>query len=436
MGVMRNQLSATTPFSARIVRSLPIASDPTMANWRALLMPLVKRPLPPSVPLNFQVTNARGGLSLSWAPVQRTSPSHGPDGFELLRSVDGSFTGDVQIIPIKNPQQTAYFDSFGSPTTVSYRIRATAGSSTSPQSVRGPHSGVVRHTSLDPTDATSVSTTQADQYTNERVRSQARFGNYGLAQYQENPTIQSAPSSGIGGGTQPIAPGAPPSAPGSVQFSAVLGSVNTGQTLTVGDGSKITTSGTGINDANSLNGNPVNAASPSDTQALTWNATNGDWEAENVVASVSGTANQIASTGGNTPVLSLTSPVEPPGNVQIPSANVYQISTDTGISRDSAGVVDIGNGTAGDKSGSVNAANATLSALLQAATVEITGATPTGTGTNLGLGNTTGFGNGAAATPVTTTLLGTGSGPANPQTVVKYLEIDLGGTKYWLPLVQ
>jgi len=122
--------------------------------------------------------------------------------------------------------------------------------------------------------------------------------------------------------------------------------------------------------------------------------------------------------------------------VQIPSANVYQISTDTGISRDSAGVVDIGNGTAGDKSGSVNAANATLSALLQAATVEITGATPTGTGTKLGLGNTTGFGNGAAATPVTTTLLGTGSGPANPQTVVKYLEIDLGGTKYWLPLVQ
>lgn len=70
------------------------------------------------------------------------------------------------------------------------------------------------------------------------------------------------------------------------------------------------------------------------------------------------------------------------------------------------------------------------------AAVTIAGATPTASGTILGLGNTTGFGNGSAGTAVTTTTKNTGTGPTTPQTVVKYLEIDLGGTKYWIPLVQ
>jgi hypothetical protein len=39
-----------------------------------------------------------------------------------------------------------------------------------------------------------------------------------------------------------------------------------------------------------------------------------------------------------------------PNNLQIPSGFVFQISTDTGFSRDSAAVVDCGNGTAGNKS--------------------------------------------------------------------------------------
>jgi hypothetical protein len=69
-------------------------------------------------------------------------------------------------------------------------------------------------------------------------------------------------------------------------------------------------------------------------------------------------------------------------------------------------------------------------------TLSVAGATPTGTGTQLGVGNTTGFGNGAAGTAVTTTLKNTGTGPTTPQTVVKYLQIDIGGTKYYIPLVQ
>ena len=44
------------------------------------------------------------------------------------------------------------------------------------------------------------------------------------------------------------------------------------------------------------------------------------------------------------------------GTIDLPAGQVLKFSTDTGISRDSAGVLDIGTGTAADISGSVNAA--------------------------------------------------------------------------------
>ena len=51
------------------------------------------------------------------------------------------------------------------------------------------------------------------------------------------------------------------------------------------------------------------------------------------------------------------------------SAGSYSVNTtmDTGISRDSAGVFDFGNGTAGNKTGTINAAHANLNALASAA---------------------------------------------------------------------
>lgn len=52
--------------------------------------------------------------------------------------------------------------------------------------------------------------------------------------------------------------------------------------------------------------------------------------------------------------------------IQIPSGTVYLISTDTGISRDSAGVFDFGNGTAANKSGSINCAAITATSLITA----------------------------------------------------------------------
>jgi hypothetical protein len=63
------------------------------------------------------------------------------------------------------------------------------------------------------------------------------------------------------------------------------------------------------------------------------------------------------------------------------------------------------------------------------------GATPTTAASQLGIGTSTGFGTGTAGTAVTTTTLGGGSGPTTAETVVKYLEIDLAGTKFWIPLM-
>lgn len=54
----------------------------------------------------------------------------------------------------------------------------------------------------------------------------------------------------------------------------------------------------------------------------------------------------------------------------------------------------------------------------------------------IGFTTSAGFGNGSAATPVTTTTKHTGSGPTTPQTIVKYMEVNLAGTNYWIPLVQ
>ena len=66
----------------------------------------------------------------------------------------------------------------------------------------------------------------------------------------------------------------------------------------------------------------------------------------------------------------------------------------------------------------------------------ILGGTPPTTSTaQVGLGSTVGFGNGSAGTAVTTTTKSTGTGPTTPQTIVGYLEIDVAGTKYWVPYV-
>lgn len=77
-----------------------------------------------------------------------------------------------------------------------------------------------------------------------------------------------------------------------------------------------------------------------------------------------------------------------------------------------------------------------LSHLLYAPNTVVTSATPTTTSGQVGFGTSSGFGAGSAGTGVTTTTKGGGTGPTTAQTIVKYLEIDIAGTKYWIPLMQ
>lgn len=81
-----------------------------------------------------------------------------------------------------------------------------------------------------------------------------------------------------------------------------------------------------------------------------------------------------------------TNPITVSNSIQLPSGTVYQWNADTGLSRDSAAVIDIGNGTAGDKSGSLNLSAITMTGILtnsqagalSAAAVSITGVPITG----------------------------------------------------------
>ncbi len=170
------------PFSAPKPRSLPTVTpgqdiNLVLANWQAQLNPGVKNSAPQATPQNFTVTNSRGGLTLNWGQVQSGS---GADGYEILKSQNGSFTNDLQIIPVQHVHQTSYFDGLGGlATAASYRIRTTSGTAQSPQSQRGPESGVIRHTSIDVADTASQPTTLRDKFTTDATRALARLGNYG-----------------------------------------------------------------------------------------------------------------------------------------------------------------------------------------------------------------------------------------------------------------
>lgn len=178
--------------------------------------------------------------------------------------------------------------------------------------------------------------------------------------------------------------------------------------------------------------------------------------------------NVFTGTNSFTAPISVTGALTVTGNVVMSSGQVHVWNNDTGLSRDAADVIDVGNGTQGDKSGTLqftsaklltagvitwnadtgfsrdaagvidvgNGVAADVSGSIKLATISIGGATPTGSGSRLGLGNTAGFGSGAAGTAITTTTKGAGTGPTTAQTVVNYLEIDIGGVKYWIPLMQ
>jgi len=112
-----------------------------------------------------------------------------------------------------------------------------------------------------------------------------------------------------------------------------------------------------------------------------------------------------------------------------------QSTTGAAITVSQLAATDLSNGVTGTGAVVLDTTPTFITSLISPVVI-LTGATPTTTAGQVGLGVTTGFGNGTPATAVTTTTLGTGSGPATPQTVVGYLEIDIAGTKAWIPYVQ
>jgi len=228
------------------------------------LQPLIQNAAPQGPPSNFQVVNARGGFTVSWSPVDSSS---GADGYEILKSPNGSFTDDLQVIPVKDVNQSSYFDSTGGNVqTASYRIRTTSGTAANPQAQRGPEGGVIRHTSLDATDTKSTPVAKIDSYTNDAIKSLARKGNYGAIK----PSTQAGSTgtrgqAGIGSGTNPTSGttgtgGAPIS--GTLPFSSLTsGSNNNANMLVSGNGNLAPDpSNPGTVSANEVNGAAVPAS--------------------------------------------------------------------------------------------------------------------------------------------------------------------------------
>jgi hypothetical protein len=176
----------------RVGRALPTITNlgqlqQYMQNWNRTLSRTAARPVPAPPPQNFSATNARGGINLTWSPGSLVAPKSGklsasgsPDGYEIVKSPSGNFKTDLTIIPIRDPAANQFFDSVGGAVqTVSYRIRTTAGTATSPYAQHGPESGAITHTSIDASDTTTVPTTKVDNYTTDAVRATASQGKYG-----------------------------------------------------------------------------------------------------------------------------------------------------------------------------------------------------------------------------------------------------------------
>ena len=173
-------------------RVLPVISDTKqlqqyLVSWRSKLNQTLKTTTPPPPPFNFTATGVRGAINLAWSALnvgavgkgQLGQNSGGPDGYEILKSASGTFGSDVVTIPLRDINQTSYTDPVGgNVTTVYYRIHATAGTPSSPHSVTGPDSGVVKATSIDSNDTVTTPVTTRDNYLTDSIRATARFGRY------------------------------------------------------------------------------------------------------------------------------------------------------------------------------------------------------------------------------------------------------------------
>ena len=139
---------------------------PYLKRWSQAINPLLKRVDVPHAPYRFRVTNQRGGNLLEWDNVA------GADGYEILKSTTGDFDdgASFETIPLRSDQHTSYFDALsgsGAAVTVTryYKLRATAGTTQNPHSIKGLLTGIVSATTIDPADTATGSTTTEDTTT-------------------------------------------------------------------------------------------------------------------------------------------------------------------------------------------------------------------------------------------------------------------------------
>jgi hypothetical protein len=270
-----NKTGKHLPFSAPRRRSLPTVNahdiEASLQGWKNKLQRAVKNSLPAPPPYNFAVTSVRGGLKLTWSPVQTPADTSlgSPDGYEILKSPSGTFTDDIQVIPIKAAGVFSYLDSIdGSAKRVSYRIRTTAGTPSRPQSVRGPESGVVAHRSIDASDTKSTPTTVVDNFTTSKTRAAARFGNYGPESAYRTSLGEVGGSSripsGLVVGGNPSSDSQESSSPAAVTFDQIQSGENLSAQMIVGGGASIDVdpSDPGIIDATNLQTTPVSPVPP------------------------------------------------------------------------------------------------------------------------------------------------------------------------------
>ncbi len=163
------------PNNARVARGLPTIT-PTNQNdvasylkgWGVTLRRTLSSPPTPKTPWGFRVTNQRGGNLLQWSKVK------GADGYEILRSDSADFNDVTFSRKLPGGEQTSYFDSLGGAAAKKdYKIRATAGTDSQPQSVSGVLSGMVSNTSLDATDIVTAPTTSHDLFTSDETQTRA-----------------------------------------------------------------------------------------------------------------------------------------------------------------------------------------------------------------------------------------------------------------------
>lgn len=265
------------PFSAKKPRSLPTVTpnqniNEVMANWQTQLAPVISNAAPQATPLNFTVTNSRGGLTLNWSPVQ------GGDGYEILKSQNGSFADDLQVIPVKSANQSNFFDSTGgNALKASYRIRTTSGTTANPQSQRGPESGVISHTSIDASDTASVPTTQFDNFTTDKTRSLARKGNYGAI--TQTP-LGLAGGKLVGSGARGAGNSTGTPAKAATSFAGTGTGTNNSATMVVAGGAQIIpdVNNPGVIAATQIQSTPVTTTAPTNGQVLQYSASSGTYQ--------------------------------------------------------------------------------------------------------------------------------------------------------------